>query len=236
MRYCAIALTLLIPCVAGADDPPGGEVLEQESAIIGDISFDKSNVFDLSNPEENNWLYRLANRLHIVTRDKVIRKQLLFRSGDRYSRRTIDESERILRQNRYLYDAEVVPVLYEDGKVDLSVKTRDVWTLGPDFSLSRSGGENRTKYGVEEINFLGLGQTLRIAHVEDVNRNSDSFEFIDKHLGRSWVAMQLKISDNSDGRTSTCECYTPLFRPGHALVDRRYCISERSSQYAVCTR
>ena len=55
-----------------ADAPklPPAEVLEAEGAIIGNIVFDRQNVFDLSNPAENNALYRLANRWHIVTREK----------------------------------------------------------------------------------------------------------------------------------------------------------------------
>ena len=36
----------------------------------------------------------LADKLHIKTRQSVIRRQLLFRSGDPYSRHAIDESAR----------------------------------------------------------------------------------------------------------------------------------------------
>jgi len=76
-------------------------------------------------------LFRLANHLHSRTRKGIVRKQLLFRSGERYSRRLIGESERILRADSYFYDAWIRPVRYHDGKVDLRVTTRDVWTLNP---------------------------------------------------------------------------------------------------------
>ena len=85
-------------------------------------------------------LFRLANTLHIKTRPRVIRRQLLFKSGDRYVRRVVDETERILRTNSYFYDAWIQPVRYHDGKVDLKVTTKDVWTLNPGFNYSRSGG------------------------------------------------------------------------------------------------
>ena len=225
-----------------ADQPPNDDELEQDKAIIGEIRLEKSNVFDLSNPEENNWLYRLANRLHIVTRDKVIQKQLLFRSGDEFSLRKVDESERILRQNRYFFDAKIKPGRYENGVVDLTVSTRDVWSLNPDISLSRSGGENRTKYGLEDTNLLGRGQLVRVARIEDVDRTSDSFEFSDKHLGRSWVSALLKISDNSDGEFNLLSVIRPFYAldtrwsaGGWLLEDERreafYALGEEAAEY-----
>jgi hypothetical protein len=100
-----------------APEIPDGAVLEAEGAVIGEIVLEKQNVFDLSNPKENNALYRLANSWHIVTRDSVLRQQLLFREGDPYVQRLVDESARLLRRNRYLYTASVEPLRYENGVV-----------------------------------------------------------------------------------------------------------------------
>ncbi len=195
---------------------PGDQSVESSSAVIGEIVLDKSNVFDLSDPEENKWLYRLANRFHIVTRDKVITKQLLFRSGDKYVPRIIDETERILRGNRYFYDASIKRLQREDGVVDIKVTTRDVWTLTPELSLSRSGGENSTKFGFEELNLFGRGQRVNVARTDNVDRESTSFEFSDRHLGRSWVSASLRIADNSDGHSNLLSA----IRPFHSLDAR----------------
>jgi hemolysin activation/secretion protein len=211
MRSFSIVLTTILCTTVLADEPPSREALERDAAVIGEIRIEKDNVFDLSNPDENNWFYRLANRWHIITKDSVIEKQLLFRTGDPYSERQVDETERILRGNRYLFDARITPVRYEDGVIDLAVKTRDVWTLSPDISVSRSGGENRTKYGIEEYNLFGRGQLLRFSHVENVDRKSDSFEFSDQHLGSSWVSTFLRISDNSDGKSNFFSAIRPFF-------------------------
>lgn len=236
------ALAAIAPLGASAGEPPDSKTLEQDAASIGEITLEKSTVFDLSNPAENNWLYRLANRLHIVTQDKVIRKQMLFQSGDAYSKRLVDESERILRQNRYFFDAEIKPVRYHDGIVDVVVMTRDVWTLSPDISVSRSGGENRTKIGLEETNLLGRGQLLRVARIENVDRTSRSFEFGDRHLGKSWVSAFLKIADNSDGKSNLLSVIRPFYAldtrwsAGGWLVDddRRsalYVLGEEAAEY-----
>ena len=110
---------------------PEAAELERLGAVIGEVFIYNENIFDLEDPEENKGLYRLANKLHIRTQPQVIRQQLLFKSGDPYSQRLLDESARILRSARYLYDASVRPVAFKDGRVDIAVTTRDVWTLNP---------------------------------------------------------------------------------------------------------
>ena len=72
-RSIMSAALIGLPMASGfADEPPDAAALEAEGYIIGEVVLDKANVFDLSNPEENNWLYRGANRFHIMTRDKVV--------------------------------------------------------------------------------------------------------------------------------------------------------------------
>ena len=212
----ATVASFSIGALAAADEPPSGNALSAADLVgkdlkIGKIVLDKHNVFDLDNPEENKRLYRLANRLHIITRDKVIRKQLLIAAGETYSQQTVDETARILRRNNYLWDASIRPLRVENGVVDLEVKTRDVWTLGPDFSASRKGGQNKTRIGVQETNFLGLGQTLRLTYEDNVDRRSTSFEFFDRHLGRSWVTAALNLEDNSDGEKRRLSLVRPFY-------------------------
>ena len=217
MRLLLLALCLVGSAVA--DEVPAKideTALEAQGVIIGTIELDKQNVFDTSIPKENNWLYRLANRFHIVTRDRVIDKQLLLEPGDTYSKRLVDESERILRRNSYLYDASITPVNRRDGVVDLRVSTRDVWTLIPTLSVSRKGGENKTTIGLQELNLLGRGQTIRFERTDDVDRTATTFEFLDAHLGRSWVTASLFVADNSDGHSRLLS----LIRPFYALDTR----------------
>lgn len=224
-RRLAIGSThvLLLWLTAGwAEQPtaiesiPDAKALEASGAQIGEIILDKRDIFDLSDPAENKWLYRWANRLHIPTRDGVIHNQLLFRAGDNFEQRVLDESARILRANRYIFDAGIEPVNYEDGVVDLRVTTQEVWTLTPDVSFSRSGGENRTALGIEETNLLGRGQLVRLKWIDSVDRTSTQFTFEDRNLGRSWVSTTLVVADNSDGKTG----FLSVIRPFHALDSR----------------
>src|ERR1700728_1740785 len=79
---------------------PSDSELEASGAVIGKILIDNQNIFNLDDPKDNNWLFRLADRLHYRTRPGVIRDQLLFKPGQRFSRRLLDESERVLRAGR----------------------------------------------------------------------------------------------------------------------------------------
>ena len=73
---------------------PADAELEASGAVIGEILIDNQNIFNLDDPKDNIPLFRLADHLHGRTRAGVVREQLLFKSGDRYSRRLIDETER----------------------------------------------------------------------------------------------------------------------------------------------
>jgi hypothetical protein len=192
------------------------EQLEADGFVIGEIILDTKNVFDLEDERENNLLFQLVNKLHIVTKDETIRKQLLLQPGEPYSVRLVAETERILRNRIYLYEVAMTPVNAKDGRVDLRLLTRDVWTLKPGITASRSGGENKFGVELEELNLLGRGQEIRVARVDDVDRTSKSFDFRDPHIGRSWVSGAFSFADNSDGRS----VYAALVRPFYALDTR----------------
>lgn len=227
-----------------ADTPviPSPAEMEAAGATIGRIIIEKQNVFDTSKPGENKSIFRLANRWHILTRDSVIQQQLLFRTGDPYSKRLLEESERLLRANNYLYDAIITPVRYENGVVDIRVWTRDLWTLMPGLSVSRSGGENRSRVEVSEQNLLGMGVKLRVTYVDNVDRNTTSFEYFDKNLGDSWTSAFFKFSDSSDGGTTQLNVTRPFYAldtrwsaGGSLLADEReatfYNLGSEAAEY-----
>jgi len=183
---------------------------------ISRIVIVEQNIFDLSKEEENNWLYRWMNRLHIVTKPKTIQRQLLFAEGDGYDPRLIEETERILRENKYLYDASIEPAINPEGELEVEVHTRDLWTLTPELTLSREGGENKSEIGLEESNLFGRGQRVLITHTDDVERSGNIFEFDDRQLGASWVSLRLLLADNSDGHSRLLS----VVKPFHSLDAR----------------
>jgi len=208
---------------------PSPAELEKSGAVIGAIAIQVNDIFDLKDPKENGRLYRLANKLHRTTRDKVIENQLLFKPGDRFSQRALDESARLLRKNRYLYNAEIRPVRYEDGRVDVVVATRDVWTLNAGVGLGRSGGANTTRVLVQDTNFLGTGKSLSFQRETNVDRTTTHFQYDDKALFGTHGTMSLGYSNNSDGK----ERFLYLAQPFYSLDSRRAAGLSASSEERV---
>jgi outer membrane protein assembly factor BamA len=204
------------PSNAPAGRLPSDEELVASGAVIGDVVIRNENIFDTTDPREDNWLFRAVNKLHVKTRPWLIRDQLLFRTGDAYDRRVLDESERILRSNRYFYDARIRPIAFHEGRVDVEVLTRDVWTLRPGISFGRQGGANSTSINISELNLFGTGAGITFSHASTPDRNMDSVSFASTHVAGTWLRTELLYSDNSDGR----ERSALLERPFYALDTR----------------
>jgi Omp85 superfamily domain len=165
--------------------------LEASGAVIGQIHIRPQNIFNLDDEEENNALFRLANRLHVPTRPPVIESALLFRRGEKISRRKIEETERLLRSSQSLYDVDIRPVAYKDGVVGWEVVSRDTWTIDLTASFSRSGGDNKSSFGIREGNLLGTGISLGFTRSSNVDRSGNEIELIYPQAfdGRTRIAL-----------------------------------------------
>jgi hypothetical protein len=188
-----------------------------EGATVGTVSIRVGNVFDPDIPGEDIYLYRLVNKLHIKTKPSVIRSKMLVAEGEPFDEQKVRESERILRDARYLYDAEVCVQEAGDEKVDLVVETRDVWTLKPGFHFGRSGGENTGGIRLEELNLLGRGIKVALGKSYTVDRDSTIFQYRDQNLFGSWVTGDATYIDSSDGHTVGLLVEQPFY----ALDSRR---------------
>lgn len=194
---------------------PDDEELERRDARIGHVDIYVHDVFENTQPLAAP--YRLANGLHISTHPATVSQQLLFQSGEPYNRRLLDETERLLRGQRYFNDATIEPVRYNnDNTVDVLVRVHDVWTLSPGFSFGRKGGENSTRVKFEDTNFLGWGKQLSLARSNDVDRTAWRLAYTDPNLLGSWWNLSTAYSATSDGSEST----VALARPFYSLDTR----------------
>jgi hypothetical protein len=200
------ALAFLLASTALQARPPGNAPgvpsdadLESCGAVIGNIAIDNENIFNLDDPKDDKALFRLADHLHFKTRASVIGHQLLFKPGDPYSRRLLDESERVLRQEGYFYDAWIRAVRYHDGKVDVVVTTKDVWTLNPGFNFGRSGGTNSTGVKLEDSNMLGSGADVTLSYSSNVDRTATQLTVNDQHAFGTWTSVAANVANLSDG-------------------------------------
>jgi hypothetical protein len=192
---------------AGPDSPP----VIPPGSVIGEVHVVNRDIFDTGKPEENHRLFRLANQLHRTTRAKVIERQLLFKPGDVFSPELVAESARLLRTNDYLYDVDMKPSLRQDGKVDVEVVTRDVWTLSGGVSFGRAGGVNTSSFSVEDSNVFGTGKDVAVERIGTVDRISDLVRYSDPNLAGSRVQLLASVAKNSDGGRQRFELERPFY-------------------------
>ncbi len=191
--------------------PPTFAELQESGAIIGEIRVNVADIFDLDDPKENNFLFRTANWLHIKTRPNVIRRTLLFKPGEPASVRLIEETERLLHDNRYLYSANITPTAYQNGVVDIEVKTRDTWTLDTGASFSRSGGNNSSGLALKEYNLLGTGVFVGLTRSSTVDRSGTQLDVSNHHAFGGWTDINYSHAKNNDGQMQTFSVVNPFY-------------------------
>jgi hypothetical protein len=195
---------------------PSIDDLEAQGARIGRIRVDPRDIFDLSDPKENNAFFRFANRLHATTRPAVIERALLFKPGDRVSRQVFEETERVLRANRAVYDVQFRPVAYRDGVVDVDVITRDTWTLDLSGRYARSGGQDTVSFGILDYNIAGTGVQAGVSQTSEVDRHGSQFLFKYGQAFDGWTTLQWEEDRYSDGDRRMAS----ITRPFYALDTR----------------
>jgi len=196
---------------APASRMPTFAELEAAGARIGEIRVLPGNIFDLNDPRENNFFFRLANAIHIQTRPQVIRQALLFESGQPVSVQKIQETERLLRGYDFLYDVDIRPVAVHDGVVDVEVRTRDTWSLDVSASASREGGANKGRISVAEENLLGTGISVGLGYTSDVDRKGTTFNIADPNVFGTRTSASYAYSKNEDGHGQSASLQRPFY-------------------------
>lgn len=97
----------------------------------------------------------IGNRLHLKTKQFTVRSLLLFKRNQPLDSIKLQESERMLRSQRFIRRVSVKPVAVSDtsDSVDVHIKVLDSWSWYPTGSLSTSSG----RLSLTNQNFAGLG-------------------------------------------------------------------------------
>ncbi len=115
--------------------------------------------------KSNRWFENLGNNVHIKTREFIVKHYLLFEKGDPYNVQKMYESERLLRNTRFINRVSISPIdsSIANDSIDIQINVLDSWSLEP--SLNYSG--KRIGLGITEQNFFGLGHELSLAYRND---------------------------------------------------------------------
>ncbi|MCI5065168.1 BamA/TamA family outer membrane protein [bacterium] len=135
---------------------------ESPEKVFGAVEVKIRRIFD----PPRNAIYRMANRLKISTREKMILQEVQFQEGEPYSNFLLSETARVLRTLRYLRDIRVIPIDRGDV-VDVVIEVQDTWTIIPQMSFASGDGRTRKSVGISEGNFLGTGNRAELLYRED---------------------------------------------------------------------
>ena len=172
--------------------------------VIGSIEIIGEEVFD-SRGSGAFAPYRIANNIHIRTRERVIRRELLFSTGDVVDRELIEQTERNLRSLSFLRDARVELTEVDgdmDGApdhVDIRVTTWDRWTLSPRLDFEQVHDRTKWELGVSEKNLFGLGKAVTLSRRVNLDRTIDRVYYQDPQLLGSKIGLTAGLSNFSDG-------------------------------------
>jgi hypothetical protein len=134
---------------------------------IDRIGFEKS-IYD-SAKKVTKTVTRLANTLHVDTREKIIRKHLFIKKNKPLNPHEMADNERFLRDKDFILDSRIVVIPVEGtDSVDLTVFTRDVFSIGGTFGGSFP---TRPKVGVYDANVGGRGQRIEYTALVDQERS-----------------------------------------------------------------
>ena len=163
---------------------------EAKKLIYLDIDIDEGKPFFIS---------RIEFTGNTITRDKVIRRELLIEEGQVYNSRLVDLS--LLRLNQLGYfevlksDQDIETRKNDDdGTVDLLLKLKEKGknSIGLNGGISGLSG---TFVGLnyQTNNFLGLGETLSVqANIGDLSRNL-SFGFNEPYLRNKPISLGVNL-------------------------------------------
>jgi outer membrane protein insertion porin family len=165
---------------------------EAKKLIFWDIAVDEDKQFFVSRIEFSG---------NTITRDKVIRRELLLEEGQRYSSQLWDYSIQRLNQLQYFetlkaeQDSETRQNV-DEGTVDLLLKLKEKGknSIGVNGGISGLSG---TFIGLnyETNNFLGLGETLSaVANIGDLSRNI-TFGFNEPYLRDKPISVGTEVFD-----------------------------------------
>jgi hypothetical protein len=220
-----IALVMGTPVAAAAQDSG-----RQDPPVIDTIIVITQDIY--GSGESYNFLTRLANAVHFKTRESVVRRELLFRSGAAYDSALVAESERNLRALGLFRDVQIDTARMA-GRLAALVQTADGWTTELELNARFTAGTFSWGVGLRERNFLGTATAAGIRYRDEPDRTVFTVLGSTERAFGSRVAVRAFYDKLSDGTRGAWGAGIPY----RAFVDRSsfgydgYAGDERVLQY-----
>ncbi|MBI5852211.1 MAG: hypothetical protein HZB39_14450 [Planctomycetes bacterium] len=158
----------------------------------------------------DNLFYRLANTLHGTTRNHVVAREMWFVPGQAVTTDQIAELERNLRALDLFGAVSVSSTPVGEDEQDLTIVTRDRFTLGASASVAHVGGVDKFYFELSESNLAGTGKGASIAHTESEGEQRSVVQYHDPQLFGTWHTLTTRLADTTEGYEATVEFHRPF--------------------------
>jgi hypothetical protein len=182
IKFTLPIFSILLAFTSTALSSPYDGLTPFQGRVIDKISVIRKNVFDDQMTGDPPFYYRWGNALHIVTKENVIRRELLFDIGDLLDLQKIIETERNLRGAGFIGEIEISAVPDSNNGIELLITTTDLWTTKPEIYADAAGGNYTSGLSITEANMLGHGKYIEI--LGQIGNDQDGYAayYIDNRL------------------------------------------------------
>ena len=145
-----------------------------ENKIIRNITIQTLDPFGYSAENDKELptrkLERFGNAIHLKSKIWPINNLLLFKKNDLLDSLVIKESERLIRNQRYVRSVVIKPIPIENStdSIDISVRVLDTWSMIPTGAFSSS----KANLEITERNFFGLGHEVDLNYIKSFNNTT----------------------------------------------------------------
>ncbi len=189
-----------------------------EGKIIRNITIETLDPFGYSDKDSNrepkNWAEKTGNRIHLKTKKLAIRNLLLFRENKPLDSLLINESERLIRSQKYIRSVRIDLKLSEKNSdsVDVFIRVIDSWSLIPKGSVSSS----RSSFELNEKNFMGIGHEFKNKFTNRFSdgKNAYNLDYTVPNIKNSFIKTTFKYNidlDNYFGKS--IDINRPFYSP-----------------------
>ncbi|WP_367770642.1 hypothetical protein AB3G33_14025 [Flavobacterium sp. WC2421] len=189
-----------------------------QGKIIRNITIVTLDPFGYSDSDTTayprNWSERTGNRLHLKTKELAIKNLLLFKKNSEYNSFIIQESERIIRSQRFVNRVTISEELISktSDSVDVYIRVLDSWSTIPKFEVSNS----RISVGLNENNFFGTGQQFdyRFTNRFSDGKNANNLAYTIPNIKNTFIKTKLKYqTDLENNYTKSIDIERPFYSP-----------------------
>jgi hypothetical protein len=188
------------------DPTPDGKIIEGVETLRLEVLEDRDPI-----PEKVLGVStrKALNTLHAVSRDGVIRREMLLKEGDVYEQIIIDETARNMR-SRMPVQLSIIIIMPVRGstpdKVKLLVITKDIWSLRLSYNLAVTpGGLESFTLVPQETNLFGWHHTAQTNFLLQPESYTLGVGYKIPRFGTSWVGASAGASITMNRREGSPE-------------------------------